>query len=522
MKIILKNLKKINKKFIFGILINNWYLILLFIAGLVLRTVYLSNIVGAGFDQVNHLTWAREIFSNHGYLWHGAENRRAICNGQLVNPFLGPFYIYLLIIPALFNHWNFLFASVMNAILNAVAIFFLYYLTKLITKSKTAGLIAATLFTFSTAFIISSGIIWNPFFLPIFIFITLIAFVKLIQGKERYLLVFILFLSLCTQLHASIFLFIPVLMLLWLIYKIKINRKILWLYGGILLIISYLPMIYHELINRFENSLKYYKLLFNSSGCGGEKLGYFHKIIHTVKGFFISLSTSLNGKVYETIWGDWKNQDLSKIFFYFLVILFLLLCLIIIIKTIKNLKNFHKEDNLLLIPVLLIFFFIVLSNFYSFTIWEYYYISVIPLVYIIFAYGFTKIMSNILGKIIVIALLTAFICLNVNSTVRYIQKSVNRTRGNVPAIDQIELLDFIKNDSQNQGARIDYDLTSKIDITGYQYFIDLHQIKTKLDGNIIYLIVHPKTIEVKDQLKGDEILIDKDFGNIRLIKYKDN
>jgi len=342
-----KYIKNINRDIFFAFFKNNWYLIFLFTFALIVRTIYSNYTVAISVDQVNYFTWAKELFKNHGYIWHGAIMRGRFCNGQQIDPFLGPFFIYLLALPALIGHWNFYFNSAFSGLLGAMSVVLLYYLVKLITSNKTAGYIAATLLAFSTTFIVSSRTIWNPFFLSFFVLVMLISFVKLIQGRERYLLIFILFLSLITQIHASAFLFVPAFILLWFVFKIKIKQKILWLYAALLAILSYLPMIYHEIKYHFENSREIFQIIFKPAECLSHsiKAGYFQTIDQTFRQFFNSLMISLTGRVYESSWGLWQDRGLEGLFLRFLAILIIILVLLIIVENFrkkKSLSDYHQ------------------------------------------------------------------------------------------------------------------------------------------------------------------------------------
>jgi len=516
-------------KFTFAFLKNHWFLVAVFIIGLAVRTIYLNDTIAISKDQIDHIQWAKEIFTN-GHIWHGARMRGG--NGA-TEVFLGPFYIYLLSLPAIIGRGYFLLPTILNGLLNTFSIFLIYYLTNIITNSKTAGIISAILFAFSTAFVVASRTVWNPWYLPFFVLITFISFIKLVQGKEKFLFIFILFLSFSTQLHASALLFIPAFILLWFVYRIKIKHKIIWLYAWLGLIISYLPMIYHELKHHFENFRNLLQIILNPSENGVEKVSFFQHFLYAVKKFSESFSISLDGRIYESAHGLalWFGSHFEKLFRYSAGIIFLFFCLFLLVKIFQK-NHLNWKNNLLLVPIVTIFLFVLGSNFFSYELFVYYFATVLPITYIIIAYGLASLNKSIIGKIIMVSFLLFFSYINLNSFYFYIR--ARQHRAIVPASelmnpdmilkDQIDLLDYVKKDSLNQGARFDFLLNwgpvNSANAKTYHYLINLKDINVKEDNDVIYLIIDPRIKPLDDTLNGKKVLLDRVFGSIRLIKYQ--
>lgn len=525
----MKKIEALKNSFI-AFLKNNWFLIIIFIIGLVVRTIYLNDTIAIGKDQIDHIRWANDIFANYGYIWHGARMRGG---NEATEVFLGPFYIYLLSLPAKIGGGYFLLPTILNGLLNAFSIFLIYYLTKIITNSKTAGIISAILFAFSTAFIVASRTIWNPWYLPFFVLITFISFIKLIQGKEKFLIVFILFLSFSTQLHASALLFVPAFILLWFFYRIKIKHKMIWLYAWLAFIISYLPMIYHELKHHFENSRNFLYIILNPSENDVEKVSFFRHFLDVVKKFSESFSSSLDGRVYESAHGlvSWFGSHFEKSFRYSAGIIFLFLCLFLLMKIVKK-NHLDSEKNLLLVPFATIFLFILGANFFGHELFVYYFATVLPITYIIIAYGLAGLNRSIIGKVIMVSFLIFFSYVNLNSFYFYVK--ARQHRAVVPASelmnpdmilkDQIDLLDFVIKDSLSQGAKFEFLLNwgpvNSANIETYYYLINLKDINIKENNDIVYLIIDPRIKPLDDTLNDKKILIDRVFGSIRLIKYQ--
>jgi len=186
-----------------------------------------------------------------------------------------------------------------------------------------------------------------------------------------------------------------------------------------------------------------------------------------------------------------------------------------------------QSKKLIFIPIIICLLFILGANFYSYELWDYYFIAIIPLVYIILAYGLTKLWVNITGKIFVILVLSVFSIFNLRSFVNYVDARMNRAESNelinpdMLLKDQLDLLDFVKIDSTDAGgARFEYVLQSANGVEVYNYLINLVKVKTRPGGDIIYLVVDPRTLNLKDKLKGYKILLDQNFGSLRLIKYQ--
>lgn len=507
-------------------------IILISAVGLVLRLVYLTDTIAVAKDQSDHIGWAMKLFENHGYLWHGPRLRGGDAG---VSSYLGPFYIYLLAIPAKIGHGYFLLPTVLNGALNAISIFLIYYLAKLITDNKTVGYISALLFGFSTAFIVASRTIWNPWYLPFFVFIMFISFVKMIKGEDKYLPLFVFFLLLNTQLHASTVLFIPTFIILWFVYKIQIKKKILWLYAVLLAILSYAPMIYHELTNNFDNLRNLYIVMSKPSEFGEAKISYFARLITTTRKFAESFSLSLDGRVYESAWGQalWFGQNYEKLIRYYLGAGFLVLTFVLLVVFIV--KGYrYKKYNLMLVPILAVLLFIPGANFFGYDPFLYYFVAALPMAYIVIAYCLAKISKNVVGKVLVTLLIAFFLYVNLSSFYYYVVARQNRAQASPEEIsnpdmilkDQLDLMDFVKQDSRGMGVKFDYWFycvnVASANTDTYNYLASLKGITPIDNSDVVYLIVDPGKKPLENVLNGKTVLLDKEFGSIRLIKYQVN
>ncbi len=510
---------------------DNWPILSLSVIGLAIRFIYLNDTIAISKDQSDHVQWAMQLFENHGYFWHGPRLRGGDAG---VSSYLGPFYIYLLAIPTKLSNGSFFWPTALNGILNAAGMSAIYLLAKQITGNKLAGYISAILFGFSTAFIVISRTIWNPWSLPFFVLIMFIAFVNMIRGKDKYLPLFILFLSLSTQLHASTAVFIPAFIILWFVFRVKIKNKLLWLYSALLAMLSYSTMIFHELTNNFENLRNLYQILVYPSNFGEAKIGYFVRLLTTTRQFNESFLLSLDGRVYESAWGQalWFNQHFGKTLHYAGVV-FLVFCLFLLVAVVAKALRSKKPDPIL-IPLIAILLFIPGANFFGYNIFLYYFVAVLPLAYVIIAYALAKISKNIIGKVAVGVLVALFLYVNLNSFYCYIVARQNRALASADEIsnpdmllkDQLDLLDFVKQDSADRGAKFAFWLrfanVGSANQDTYRYLISLKGIKELDESDIVYLIVDPAKKPLENVLDEKTVLLDKTFGSIKLIKYQPN
>jgi len=503
---------------------ENWYIALIFVVALILRLVYLRDTITVGVDSVDHLNFAKQIYSNYGYLWHGPQLRSIICNGQDIVAYLGPFYVYLLVIPAAISHWNFLLPTAWQGIVGALSIIAYYYLTKELTNNKVASRIVAIFLTFSFALVIADRTMWNPNFLALFVALTILSFIRMIKGRDGYLISFVLFFALCAQIHASSWLFIPAFIILWAIYRIRIKRVIFWLYATLAAIISYLPMVLHELLRGGENLKNLYKLLFKIKDCGPAPMTFLDSAHRTVDRFSSSFWTTISGRMYEAPWKMWENATLENKFIFFAGIIFALFWVVSLIIQLIDKKQIVKRDNLMIVVIVLSGVYILMTLFYSNALYDYYFMTIIPLVYIVFAYIFAKVWPNILGKIIVVILVSTFVGVNVNSFVTYIQarlnrdKTINYINPDLLWIDKVELVKFIKNDSGGGPISVRYYIDVPIANRVYQYLFDQQGVDIGGSDRYEYVIIEPKNRDIGQELAGMSITLDKTFNTLRLVK----
>lgn len=511
-------------KYIFNAIKTNWYIVLLFAVALVLRLIYLRDTITVGVDSVDQMNFAKEIFSRYGYLWHGPQLRSIICNGRDIVAYLGPFYIYLWAIPAALSHWNFLLPTAWQGILGACSIVAYYYLTQTLTNNKIASRVIAILLTFSFALVIADRTLWNPNFLPFFVALTLISFIKMIKGRDIYLIPFILTFSFATQIHASFWLFIPSFIILWVIYRIKVKKAILWLYALLVFVVSYLPMVVHEVVRKGDNLRNLYELLFKIKNCSPDPLTISNSIHRTIDRFPSSFWTTISGRMYEAPWKMWQNAILEEKFIMYAGITFAIVWAIVLIVQFVNKKSLTEREDFMIIPLTISAVYIVMTVFYSNALYDYYFMTVIPFIFIIFAYLFAKIWPNILGKIIVIVLIATFTIVNINSFVTYVEARLNRDQAknfmnpDLLWLDKVDMIRFIKEDAANEPISTRYYIDVPIANRVYQYLFNQQGVDTSGSDQYEYVIIEPKNRNIGHELQNQQILFDRTFKTLRLVK----
>lgn len=504
---------------------TNWIVLLLFVVAVVARLVFLRLTITIGVDSIDHMNFAKDMFSRHGYLWHGPQLRSAICEGREIVAFLGPFYVYLWAIPAAVSKWNFLLPSAFQALIGCLAVILYYVLALRVTKNIIAAAIVGVLMTFSTALIIADRTLWNPNVLPFFVAGSFVCFLELIKGRKWYLLPFAVFISLSSQLHASSWLFIPGFVVLWAIYKIKIKQWSIWLYSILLLIVSYLPLVIHEIINRAENSRDLYDLLFKLKSCAGKAIPFIDSVKRTKDVFASSFWTTISGRMYEAPWGMWQDGALEKKFMYSLELVVLVLLIALFIELVFYNKS--KKYDLMWIPLVGSFVYICATVFYGNALYDYYFMTVIPLVYIVIAFYLGRLSKTIIGKSIVILIMGIFIFVNAGSFIKYIIARENRAEAshliNPDMIwqDKLDLVNFIKSDAEDATVEINYQLEVPIANRVFQYLLRQDGVLVG-ESKIVYIIVEPRTKIVDIESIDGQILFDKTFSTLRLIKVIKN
>jgi len=174
--------------------------------------------------------------------------------------FLGPFYYYLVSPFLLLARLNPVGLAIGVAILSAAGIYFAYYIVKKSLSDRTA-LFFFFLATFSFELVRISRFSWNPNLLPYFSFATLYFFILALEEKStrriRDSLLFGLFFGLSFQLHhlaGLLALPVAVYFLVFLVQRKKLSFLTVPLVSFVMFLITLVPVAVFELRHQFLNT----------------------------------------------------------------------------------------------------------------------------------------------------------------------------------------------------------------------------------------------------------------------------
>ena len=178
-------------------------------------------------------------------------DHKLITKGPIADPFptLGPAYYYIITPPMLISlEPEGVYAWI--ALLNVLAIILCFKFVKELFDNKKIALLASLFYAVSLVGVIYSKLIWSPSILPLFTILLFYSALKVFKGQNRYLMVLLPVLAVIVQIHASALAFVPVLLLLYLIYRPKIKLKLKSKYfasGLFLFVLIIIPAIYAAL-----------------------------------------------------------------------------------------------------------------------------------------------------------------------------------------------------------------------------------------------------------------------------------
>ena len=235
---------------------KNWFIPVLLVAALFLRTYRASELTGFYFDQGRD---AKVIWD----LWHAHKFFLIGPTTGIEGIFLGPFYYYLIAPFYILGNGNPVVVSWFLAFLNVVGIYVIY-LTGKRFFSREAGILAAFFITFSLQLTQAHRWLSNPTPLPFLTGIAVFSLLSLIHGSKSVRTWLVLGLSIGLGLQceaASAVFFIPATLIIMVIYR----RSIVWSWKTMVLagvfIMTLLPQIYfnyrHDniLVNSFKHFL---------------------------------------------------------------------------------------------------------------------------------------------------------------------------------------------------------------------------------------------------------------------------
>lgn len=168
-----------------------------------------------------------------------------------LNFHLGPYFYWFLSLILYLGKLNPLSWGIASAFISTVTTFLIYLVGKNFFNKK-VGLIAAIFWTFSYLTNVYDRHLWALFWGPILSLIVLFCLGKIIKGRQNF--VFPLALTIAFGIHTdpSNLVFTLLTVIVWLIYKLPLNKKT---FLGILLIVfSFLPLVVFDIRHDFSNT----------------------------------------------------------------------------------------------------------------------------------------------------------------------------------------------------------------------------------------------------------------------------
>lgn len=441
---------------------NNYILILILLAGLILRIYNVKELFMYGHDQDLEGWFIKDILVNKHLRLIGQET-------STHGIFIGPLFYYLLIPFYMIFGMDPIGGTYLVLLLGLFAIFSFYFVfTKIF--SKHIGLIAALIYSVSFYTVANDRevvptmpvILWTVWFL--------FSLNLILKGKQKmgFILMGVL-IGLIWHLNMALILLIPLVLAAFYLSKKKIDARALVEGVGVSLITLF-PLIAFEIRHNYSQIRSLFISLTTDQR---DILTGFEK----VKRVIYLASKDLNGLV----WGSFVDIKYE----------YLLLVLILV-----GIYLFFKKSvwkNMILILLLWFLSYIVFFSFYSKIVSEYYLNGLITFYIAILSIGISLFKIN-KGKEIVFSILGLFALINLT---RFFEQPINKSG----YLERIGIITEIKKDSAQKGypcVSISYITDPGYDL-GYRYFIWLQKLKTKkVTGDVpVYSIVFPQKPEFK-------------------------
>ena len=271
------------------------FLAVILLAGFIMRLFGLINI-RLGGDFAYHWEVAGSIAKG--------ENFPLLGPAASINPdfHLGPFYYYFLAISHFLGAGNFKVAIVFFSLISSISIYFLYHLSRE-WFSEEESLKVTALYAFSSYMITTGNFPWNAYLVPLVVILILLLLTRLKKGRHKYIVPLAFLYAVGLQLHATVILLTPLLLLAIPYKKIKIKYLILSLVVFVLIISPWLVV---EFGSGFEQTKNLFSTLFVadsdcvfsewivSHGHGERCFHYFRNTLFIFRLFSVSLFVSTN------------------------------------------------------------------------------------------------------------------------------------------------------------------------------------------------------------------------------------
>ena len=218
---------------------KHWLLIVILVVAAFLRLYKISDYMEFLGDQGRDVVIVRDFLKKGDLFFIGPQT-------SIGNMYLGPFYYYVIVAPALLFSWfNPVGPAVFVALIGVATVYLLFLISRRWFNKKTAY-ISAFLYAISPVVIKYSNFSWNPNVMPFFAMLFIYFMVE-----KRYLLASLAFIM-CLNSHYLALLLLPVGFLIWLKNYDKSLLKSTFLAVGVFLA-SLVPQILFDIKHHGQN-----------------------------------------------------------------------------------------------------------------------------------------------------------------------------------------------------------------------------------------------------------------------------
>jgi 4-amino-4-deoxy-L-arabinose transferase-like glycosyltransferase len=241
---------------------KNWLLVVILIIAAFLRLYKITDYMEFLGDQGRDVVIVRDFLQNGNLFFIGPQT-------SIGNMYLGPFYYYVIVAPALLLAWfNPVGPAVFVALLGVATVALLFFICQKWFDKKTA-IVAAFLYAISPVVIKYSDFSWNPNVMPIFALLFIY-----FMTEKRYFLASLAFVM-CLNSHFLALLLLPVALIIWLVNSPKKYLKETFL-AVFVFILSLTPQVLFDIKHHGQN-------------------------IKAIAAFFTERQTTVNLKVYKSL-----------------------------------------------------------------------------------------------------------------------------------------------------------------------------------------------------------------------------
>jgi len=498
----LKNYKKNKSKYFLALLI------LIIILGSFLR-LYKISLFNFADDQARDVQMVKRLIIDHKPIWEGPEFSVTTPVGK---GHLGPFYFYLIAPTYLLWDGSPMGNVLLVAIINIVAIYFMYLVGKRYFN-KNVGMISAFFLAISNYMLYFSRTPWNQNILILLLLLMLWSLKKYYEKQENYLILFSLFFAFALQSHASAFLLMPAIILIFAFKLINLPKIKIFLCSIAVFVLAFLPLIIYDLFHNFINFKAY---IYLALGKGITPGGYIPNGVlpfwESFKGFFSHFfAYNIN------------NNYLSIILLFLIIIGFAL----ILIKG-NKLQKIISIFGLFLL-------FMIMRYAYKNPIQTYFFLIMVPFILLSISYIFNKLIEY--KKYFWILISTVLIIFSIKSIKIFkeeMNQKINRTYNASHASDTLwpdmeNASRYIAQYAQeNQGGKdktfeINFQTcpsTPFVNFNAFKYTLSLNDATpADEEKDLMFYIIQPDTsinCAIIDK-KSFNIIDQKQFGKVLIL-----